>query len=76
MSRPPLSNQIDFWPELCSTAMVGCAMLAGARAPARRDEDGRAGADAVCAERLGNPALNPDSFCPPPSALRFGKARR
>lgn len=70
------TDQLDFWPELRSNAMVGCATLAGARAPARRDEDGRAGASAVRGERLGNPALNPDSFCPPPSALRFGKARR
>lgn len=69
MSRPRgallPSDQLDFWPELRSNAMVRCATLAGARAPARRHEDGRAGASAVRDERLGNPALNPDSFSKP-----------
>lgn len=61
MTAPKPTQQRDFWPELSSRSMVTHAWLAGARAPARRNEDGRAGA---AEGALGNPALNPDSFCP------------
>ncbi|WP_234267464.1 hypothetical protein [Hydrogenophaga sp. NFH-34] len=53
------SYQSDFWPELASKSMVTLARLAGARASARRYEDGRAGAGRAAVR---NPALNPDSF--------------
>jgi hypothetical protein len=55
-------DQLDFWPELATKAMVNCARLFGACAPARSVEDGRASAKR--GGRLGNPALNADSFCP------------
>lgn len=52
-------QQRDFWPELASKSMVMYARLAGASAPARSSEDGRA---RTAEGALGNPALNPDSF--------------